>query len=168
MARNYFKDCLTVEAVKAAYKELMKKHHPDKGGDREICKTINAQMDDVLRGFVQSGFAKFSEDKKRENANWKSPFVDISKFSDILSQIISEEGIKIEIIGFWIYVFGGFGIKDKLKDLGFWYSAKHKAWIYSGGKKRRIRTSYTTDDNRSRWGSQEIEKEEPRKKIASK
>lgn len=43
---SYFKDCTSLKQVKARYKSLMKKYHPDvEGGDEEIAKEINAQFE---------------------------------------------------------------------------------------------------------------------------
>ena len=52
--------------------------------------------------------------------------------------------MKIEVVGYWIYCFKSFQYRNQLKDMSFWFSIKHKAWIFSGGKKiakRRTRLS---------------------------
>lgn len=40
---KYFKDCLTLDEVKAMYKKLAKEHHPDHGGSTETMQQINAE-----------------------------------------------------------------------------------------------------------------------------
>jgi curved DNA-binding protein CbpA len=42
---KYFSHCKTIEEVKAPYKELAKKNHPDRGGDTEIMQRINTEYD---------------------------------------------------------------------------------------------------------------------------
>ncbi len=37
----YFSNCNTVDEIKARFKELARKHHPDLGGDTETMKQIN-------------------------------------------------------------------------------------------------------------------------------
>jgi hypothetical protein len=71
----------------------------------------------------------------------------------------------VQIIGYWIYVFNGFTIKEDLKSLGFWWSKKHKAWIYSGMSKIKITTRLTLDQIKDHYGCETIvdEKEEIKK-----
>jgi DnaJ-class molecular chaperone len=39
----YFKDCTTIEEVKAHYKKLAKQYHPDMGGDTATMQAINRE-----------------------------------------------------------------------------------------------------------------------------
>ena len=45
-----FKDCRTLEELKKKYHELVLKHHPDRGGDLETMKAINAEFDTANKG----------------------------------------------------------------------------------------------------------------------
>lgn len=38
---KYFTNCHTLEALKREYRRLSMIHHPDRGGDAEIVKTVN-------------------------------------------------------------------------------------------------------------------------------
>jgi len=40
---DYFSGCVNKESRKKRFKDLAKKHHPDKGGDADIFKEINRQ-----------------------------------------------------------------------------------------------------------------------------
>jgi hypothetical protein len=52
-----------------------------------------------------------------------------------LQQLKQEKNLKIEQIGTWIWVSGDtYRIKEKLKEMGFFYSAKKKAWFFNGEK----------------------------------
>lgn len=42
---KYFKNITSYENLKTTYKELLKKHHPDNGGDLETMKEINVEYD---------------------------------------------------------------------------------------------------------------------------
>lgn len=48
MKRTWFKGVRTAEAAKARYRELVKTHHPDAGGDPEELLAIKAEYEDVL------------------------------------------------------------------------------------------------------------------------
>lgn len=45
---KYFKNVKSFEELKKQYKELLKKHHPDNGGDVEAMKEINVQFDSLF------------------------------------------------------------------------------------------------------------------------
>lgn len=77
---------------------------------------------------------------------------------DILKKIIDFD-CEIEIIGYWIYCFKSFAVKDALKDLGFWFSSKHRAWVFSGGKKTRFYSKKTLDEIRAEKGSRKVHKQ---------
>jgi len=40
---KYFKECRTLDEVKAMYKQLAKQYHPDLGGDTETMQAINSE-----------------------------------------------------------------------------------------------------------------------------
>jgi hypothetical protein len=42
---------VTTEQVRAQYRKLIMQHHPDRGGDPEICKKLNAAFADAERHF---------------------------------------------------------------------------------------------------------------------
>lgn len=41
----------------------------------------------------------------------------------------------IDIIGEWVYCFNARHLGSKLYGLGFWFSKKHDAWVFSGSEK---------------------------------
>lgn len=43
MTNTYFKNVTTLEELRKQYKELLKAHHPDNGGDVAIMQEINAE-----------------------------------------------------------------------------------------------------------------------------
>lgn len=57
----------SIEDVKTAYKNLAKKHHPDKGGDPETFKEIN------------NAFGRLSNPKKNENNQYGDPFENVAR-----------------------------------------------------------------------------------------
>jgi hypothetical protein len=189
---NYFEYCQTVEEAKKLYRQLLKQHHPDHAGEegeavtKEIIRTlVRAQFNAFLNGFMSHSFNSYYEDKE-----WKPNPEAVTPFQEILRQIIHlddavplysgavnnipigkrPEGTycQIEIIGYWIYCFNSKEVKEQLKELGFWFSGKHKAWVYSGKPKRGRAGKETLDEIRAKKGSQKIEKEEEKEKHALK
>ncbi len=158
---KWFKACKTVEDVKKMYRDLMMQYHPDHGGDVEIAKAINTELNEALQFAMNSHFS----DWKEANPESKYEGFKARPFADILEKILSWN-LTIEIIGFWIYCFDSFEYKDLLKDMDFWFSKKHKAWVYSGSAKIKKRSKLTTDDIREMHGSEHIRTKEEQEKIA--
>jgi hypothetical protein len=142
-------DGLDLSEAQQLYRESIMAAHPDRGGDEEEAKTINSEWATFTARVVNDAFAR---------ADGKTGDFSATPFAEILRTIV-KFNIKIEIIGFWIYAFQSYEYREQLKNLGFWFSAKHHAWIFSGGKKRNIRHTHTTERNREVWGSQTVENE---------
>jgi len=153
---NHFTHCLSIEEAKKHFRKLLMQYHPDHAGEEGevITKEIISQFNTFLKNFMSQSFNSYYEDKE-----WKPEEEKVYDFQDIL-QIIINFDCKIEIIGYWIYCFNSKEIKDQLKDLGFWFSGKHKAWVYSGKPKKGRATKMSLDDIRAKKGSKKIEKEE--------
>jgi hypothetical protein len=153
---NYFVNCQSVEEAKKIYRALLMQYHPDHAGQEgeAITKDIISQFKAFLKNFVSQSFNSYYQDKE-----WKPTAGAETPFQDILQKIIDLD-CEIEIIGYWIYCFNSKSVKDQLKEMGFWFSGKHKAWVYSGKPKRNIGSKETTDELRARKGSQKVEKEE--------
>ena len=62
--------------------------------------------------------------------------------------------IKSEIIGQWLYCFTTPLIGYQLETIGFWFSFKHGAYVYSGGPKEGPADEESLDEIRFRLGSQ--------------
>jgi curved DNA-binding protein CbpA len=156
---NYFQNCQTVEEAKKVYRKFLMQYHPDHAGQEgeTVTKEIISQFKAFLKSFMSHSFNSYYEDK-----DWKPAQEAVYPFQDILQKIINLE-CEIEIIGYWIYCFNSKEVKEQLKELGFWFSGKHKAWIYSGKPKKNIASRETLDEIRNKKGSQKIEKEDKEK-----
>src|SRR5574344_377644 len=128
-----------VEELKKAYRKLALKYHPD-----------HAKDDGKAFIALQEAFETLHDKLKSNDKDaWKHK-ESASDFLNIINEII-KYNIDIEIIGSWIYVKGTEkkSIKDTvLNPLKFWWSRKHKAWIYSGkqGRTRRRATNKNPRD----------------------
>jgi hypothetical protein len=152
---NYFEHCQSVEEAKKRYRELLMQYHPDHAGPEgeAATKEIIGQFNSFLNGFMSHSFNSYYEDKE-----WKPGPDAVTPFQDILKKVIDFD-CEIEIIGYWIYCFKSYEVHEQLKDLGFWFSSKHKAWVFSGRAKRLRAGKESLDEIRARKGSQKIEKE---------
>jgi hypothetical protein len=132
----------------------MQYHRDHAGQDGEaVTKEIITQFNDFLNSFMSNSFNSYYEDKE-----WKPDPEAVTPFQDILQKIINFE-CEIEIIGFWIYCFNSYEVREQLRELGFWFTNKHKAWVYSGKSKLNITSKKTLNEIRAEKGSQKVEKE---------
>jgi len=152
MFYKYFNGCQTLDDIKHRYRDLAKEHHPDLGGDEETFKNIQNEYEYVLKDFMDSSYQSWAEDNsEKANADYhRKP--DFHTFGEILAQIL-EMNIRVEVIGYWIYAFDSYEYRNELKGLGFWYSKRHKAWVFNGMSKVKIRSRFSTDQLRNYLGS---------------
>jgi len=153
---NRFADCQTIEDAKTIFRAAAHSAHPDHGGSDEAFKILMSEYESFLNDFIADRF---------EAAGDRTGNADFHIFQEILNEII-HFNMDIEIIGFWIYARSSYDYKDQLKDLGFWFSGKHKAWVYNGDVKRKVfRNRMTLDDIRRAYGSDHVQNEKEREAI---
>ena len=156
---KYFKECKSVEECKKLYKKLAFKYHPDRGGDTETMKAINAEFDYVIENNIFKSSKKDTKKDTKKDYDFSS-----SQFKDIIEALIKLEGIEIEITGCFIWVTGNtYPQKDIIKSLGFRYSHNKKAWYIAPpeyfAQKRSYKKSYSMNDIRNKYGSTKFESE---------
>lgn len=150
------KDNMTASAsdIKSQYKELIKKHHPDiigVKGEADM-KQINLEFEYIM----QNGLNKAQNEKEKQA--WQN----FREYAEILEKIIFLDGIKIEVIGSWLWVSGNtYQYHEIIKKAGFKYSGNKKAWYWYGGMdvKRYFKGHYTMQQLRNRHNVIELETE---------
>ena len=162
---KYFKECKSVEECKKLYKKLAFIHHPDRGGDTETMKAINAEFDYVIENNIFKSSKKDTKKDTKKDYDFSS-----SQFKDIIEALIKLEGIEIEITGCFIWVTGNtYPQKDIIKSLGFRYSKNKKAWYIAPpeyfAQKRSYKKSYSMNDIRNKYGSTKFESEGNKTKM---
>jgi hypothetical protein len=75
--------------------------------------------------------------------------------------LVNRYHIKAEIIGYWLYCFTTPLIGFQLEYIGFWYSFKHCAYIFTGKPKEGPANDETLDEIRDRLGCQEVNNVRP-------
>ena len=144
---KYFAGVNTVDELRQSYKELLKKHHPDNGGDLHIMQEINAEYE-VVFAILKQQTATSSESAEQASE-------EDTALRAVLNEIISFD-MEIEIIGNWIWCFNCYAYKDRLKALGFKYAPKKHAWTWHYGEYKRYGKEITLDDIRTKYGSQRV------------
>ena len=162
---KYFKDCTSKEECKKLYKKLAFIYHPDRGGDIETMKAINAEFDYVMENNIFKSSKKDTKKDTKKDYDFSS-----SQFKDIISALVRLDGLEIEITGCFIWVTGNtYPQKDIIKSLGFRYSKNKKAWYIAPpeyfAQKRSYKKSYSMNDIRNKYGSTRFESEGNKTKM---
>ena len=146
----YFNQCLTLQELKAAYKKLAMINHPDRGGDLEEMKRINAEYDEVFQILKD----KYNADAKPGRETTEVP----EQFRDIIVQIMELENIEIELIGSWIWVSGDTrSNKELFKQLGFRWASKKKMWYWRADEYKSFsRGNKSIQEIRDTYGSERL------------
>lgn len=132
---------LTPKIIKAAYVTACKKYHPDiNPAGAEMMKVINAAYD-LLRDY--SGNIKEEQNDYGDLLN------------DALNAVLTLTGVTVEICGAWLWVTGNTKAhKEALKEAGFKWASKKKAWYFRPENFRSFSRGKTTlDEIRTKYGS---------------
>ena len=146
---NYFTNINTLDELKAAYRRLSMKHHPDRGGDTATMQEINAEHDEL-----------FERLKKQHNASadeFHQTTETPEEFREIIELLLRLEGLTVELCGSWLWIGGDTRQhKETLKAAGCRWSNNKKLWYWhhaEEGRKWR-RGKATMSDIRMKYGSQ--------------
>lgn len=143
---HYFEGVTTIEEAKKRYRTLAKEHHPDKGGDAEIMKLINAQYDFICAKILKGE----NHTTETFNEEWEAS----QQFKNRINAIINLNGITIEIVGLWIWVTGNtYPVKNELKSAGYFFASKKVAWYWRPEHAAGGRGNNTLDEIKSKYGS---------------
>ena len=146
---KWFTGVKTVEELRKRYRELLKKYHPDNGGDVSIMQEINSQYDhlfSILSHENKSDGESTTYDDKAENEAFKAVINDIIHIN-----------ANIEIIGSWVWIHGGYEYRELLKSIGFRYAPRKKCWCWHFGEyKRHHSKEVSLDEIRMKYGSQTV------------
>lgn len=146
---KWFNGVNTIEELRKCYRELLKKHHPDNGGRLEDMQEINREYDLIfaeLRRYTCEKDDSSNEEEKAQNEAFKAVLNEIIVFN-----------MEIEIIGSWIWCFNCYAYKERLKELGFKWAAKKKAWTWHYGEFKKYHKGETNLDSiRAKYGSQKV------------
>lgn len=155
---KWFTAVTSMEELRSQYKALALKNHPDVGGSVKAMQEINAEYDTL--------FARLKVERKEDKETHAHDENEEDKaFRAVLNEIISFD-TEIEIIGKWIWAFNSYAYKDRLKELGFKFPPKKKAWCWHYGDfKRYHKEEVSLDTIRAKYGSQKVNSQSKTKGI---
>ena len=118
---KYFNNVKNLQELKKQYRALAMKLHPDKGGDEEQFKALVNEYEQLLRILAKENNKdeeKFDQEVELEE-----------EYLKVVNQLISFDGLIIEILGSWIWISGKtYPARAKIKELGFKWSKEKTMW----------------------------------------
>jgi hypothetical protein len=129
---KYFHGCITPEQIKTQYRELAFTFHPDRGGDLEVMKLINAEYHELLKG--KNNTVSYTSDNKqyvyKYDQNIEQAVMD--KIAEFLARSLPK--LDLLLIGNWLWVTGDtLPLKEPLKELKFKWHGQKKCWFWHAG-----------------------------------
>ena len=151
---RYFNKCKSIEDVKETFRKLAKQLHPDNGGNAEEFKAMKAEYESAFNRLKNVHRTQEGKTYESKQESTETP----EMFAAIIEKLLKMDGVKIEIIGSWIWLTGNtMAYKEEIKALHFFWSSTKKAWYYTGEeKKSRRKGHYSMDGLRNKWGSQTV------------
>ncbi len=145
----YFKDCHTLEQVKVRYRTLAKVFHPDCGGTNELMVKLTDEYTVVCAGILCG--ENLSTEETQEAVKLSE------EYRRIIELLVRLSGIKIEIVGAWVWVTGNtFPVRRELKEIGLYYASKKQAWYFRPDDCKTRSSGKSLDEIRSKYGSEHI------------
>lgn len=151
--RKQFEELKDRKSLKSLYRKLCFENHPDRGGEVENMQIIN--------NLYEEYFKKLKDIDFKGNETEETKFETPDFFTNIISELIKLQGIKIELVGSWIWLSGNtFFHKDKLNELSCFWSRSKKMWYWNGdNEKKNIRSHSKYEDLKDRFGCVNVETE---------
>ena len=145
----YFKDCRTIEEIKAKYKQLAKRYHPDCGGDTETMQAINVEYAYACAHLIKG--ENLSQEETEEATRMSE------EYRAVIELLIGLPGIIIEVVGNWIWVTGNTKpVRQQLKAAGLFFASKKVAWYYRAEEYKTKGGKKTLDEIRNKYGSEQV------------
>ena len=114
MMKNRFFKSTNIEDLKKEYRELAKKYHPDFGGDTRAFQDMQAEFIDLCQRLADVHKTEEAQEDEAQEAP--------EEFAAVINQVVTLDGVDIEIIGKWVWVSGNtYANKDKIKKAGFFW-----------------------------------------------
>ena len=154
----YFKNVESLQELRKQYKELLKIHHPDNGGNVAQMQEINVEYDKLFKQLKDRHDSTATDSDKTSYDNMKYDFTEDALLREMLNNIIGFSGITIEVCGSWIWAFDSFKYRKELKEMGFKFASKKKAWYWhSESFRKKNHKVLSMDDIRNYYGSTEVQ-----------
>ena len=159
---NYFTQAKDIDELKAEYKTLCKKYHPDLNIEIDttsIQQEINKEYEEKLKTAT-----RFSKHFNKDIPLTEKDIETEKEIKEIILKTIHLKGLIVELCGRWIWFSGeSKKYKEFLKELGCKYAPKKKVWYWRPADAkvwRKSKKKLDLDEIRGIYGSKVFTKNE--------
>lgn len=165
---KYFMDCQTAEELKSAYHKLVKKLHPDNGGDAKEFVTMKSEFESLFN-ILKNTHYNSKTGETWEATGDRATTETAKEFMDIIEKLMFISALNVELCGSWIWVSGDTkSYKELLKELDFKYSSNKQMWYYQrDGKRRFHKKAWSINQIRDVYGSEKYRGERDQLETAT-
>lgn len=162
---KYFADCADLAEAKRRYIELVKKHHPDAGGDTKTMQDINAEWSLFQARGATAEARRRQQDAHAEGKKSAADYHDLDQVEGILKEKIefalNLDGVEVELMGLWVWISGNTKAhKEAIKANGGWKWSPTKSTWYFAGVPSFNRKPQSLDSIRDTYGSQKFTRQQ--------
>ena len=104
---KYFNNINDLQELRKQYRDLLKRHHPDNGGNVADMQEINAEYDRLFKMLKAKHESKSADNSNTSQSDYSQNMYDWENdkaLREVLEKIINFNGIDIEIVGAWIWI----------------------------------------------------------------
>jgi hypothetical protein len=159
---HWFFGSRTEREIKKRFHELMLIHHPDRGGNLQICQEIVGQYREALKSCQYTGV-----EWNGQHQDYQYDETLEKEFEEAMNWAMTLTFCKIELIGTWLWVTGKTQpIRDMLKEKGFHWAKRKETWCFHVGLWRKNKKHFHLDDLRARHGYQVLKEQEDQRAVS--
>lgn len=160
----FFDSCKNLNELKAEYKCLALKHHPDMGGDLRTMQAINAEYDKTFAVLKELQNFEAEQPESSTKATTEAP----EEFRTVVDALLKIAGIEVELCGAWLWISGDtYQNREALKACSCLWSRSKQRWYWRHAeddcKWSRGKTSMS--EIRHKYGSEWLERSDERQKL---
>ncbi len=137
---RFFQEVTDLKELKKQYRKLAMEFHPDRGGNEEDFILLKEEYDAL--------YNQLSKDSRSKDS-----------YPEVIDSLM-KYNVDIEIIGSWVWVTGQtYQIRKELKELGFQWAAKKKAWFWhEGDYVKKHKKNFSLDEIREMHDTEIVKK----------
>jgi hypothetical protein len=167
---NFFINCQTIAEIKALYRELARKHHPDLGGNTATMQILNNEYEAALK--AGHGQTTVGDDGKEHTYRYNEDSE--KEVMEFIYNFLSKDlPLEATLIGTWVWVTGDTKPhKEVLKELKCRWHSQRGCWYFRPSTQKHYRPSGgSLEELAQKYGATDVSKFRKRsngnKRIAS-
>lgn len=145
---HFFDTCSTLDELKKSYHAAAMKYHPDRGGDEDTMKAINAEY--------EARFQAIKQFHNTQATTARATSESAGDFMWIIDHLLRLDGLEVELCGRWLWIGGNTKAnKEHLKACGCRWSKRKGlwSWHFAEDGDRWHRGTKSMGQIRSKYGS---------------